>query len=284
MAMSFVSTPALRRLLWRTGRYLYCRARGETVNDMDANGETYVQSRVIGQFNKDGEPNNVFDIGANEGEWTRRLIAQAPPDALQSTTVWLFEPLPRTYERLTKNLEGIAGKGRLRTVNCAMSDEEGTTQMAVLSETGGSNTIHFDQKLRSQAQAITSIQTKTLDGFCREHSIWRINMLKCDTEGHDLRVLRGALPLFSDGRIDVAQFEYNSRWIYSRSYLKDVFDMFSGLPYRIARIRPGHIELFEDWHFELERFFEANYLVVSDNALDWFDVRRGSFDASNTYA
>ncbi len=56
------------------------------------------------------------------------------------------------------------------------------------------------------------------------------------------------------------------------------------LPYRVARVRRDHIEVFDEWHPELERFFEGNYVVVHEPALAWFDARHGTFDAANTYA
>jgi ribonucleotide reductase alpha subunit len=39
-----------------------------------------------------------------------------------------------------------------------------------------------------------------------------------------------------------------------------------------------------NWHPEIERFFAANYALVHDRALGWFDVHRGIFDKANTYA
>jgi hypothetical protein len=36
----------LRRFLWRAGRALYCYARGEVTNDIETNGEAYVQACV----------------------------------------------------------------------------------------------------------------------------------------------------------------------------------------------------------------------------------------------
>ena len=90
--------------------------------------------------------------------------------------------------------------------------------------------------------------------------------------------------LLQNSQIDVAQFEYNQLWIYSRSYLKDVFDLIDGLPYRLGRVCPGHVELFDSWHFELERFFEGNYVLIREPVLEWFEIRYGCFDNSNTYA
>jgi hypothetical protein len=57
----------------------------------------------------------------------------------------------------------------------------------------------------------------------------------------------------------------------------------AGLPYCVARILPNSIEVLPAWHPELERFFEANYLLVHDRAICWFDARMGVFDVSNTY-
>ena len=97
-------------------------------------------------------------------------------------------------------------------------------------------------------------------------------------------MLRGARELLREQRIDVLQFEYNHRWVHARAFLKDVFDLVADLPYEVARITPDGLETLPGWHFELERFFEANYLLVRRPALDWFPCRRGGFDASNAYA
>jgi hypothetical protein len=45
-------------------------------------------------------------------------------------------------------------------------------------------------------------------------------MIKIDAEGHDLAVLRGGQQLLKTHAISVLQFEYNHRWIYSRTYLR----------------------------------------------------------------
>ena len=78
----------LRRIVWRLGRKLYCTARGEGANQMDINGEAYVQERVLAAA-KPGETLTVFDVGANLGEWTQSLIDQGLRDrekALDAST------------------------------------------------------------------------------------------------------------------------------------------------------------------------------------------------------
>lgn len=277
-----VKIPGLRRLLWRISRHLYRFARGEVRNDHSTNGETYVQACVIR-----GAPAGaltVFDVGANLGEWTRLLLGQLPEVRVAETRVLAFEPVPTTFEELDARVAGFDNSKVVTTYPLAFSNVGGKAEMLVVGKTGGTNTMHFDDQLASDAVGRVSVKKVTLDVFCKVHSVDHIHLVKCDAEGHDAHVLMGARGLLKTERIDVVQFEYNQRWINARCYLKDVFELIEGLPYRIARVRPDRIEVFDQWHFELERFFEANYLLVREPALAWFDVNNGSFDQSNTYA
>jgi FkbM family methyltransferase len=271
----------LRRFAWRSGRWLYSLARGEVLNDMATNGEAYVQSCVLANTKVWTGPINVFDVGANCGEWTRSLLDQLPDTRVAATRVFLFEPVPGTYARLQANLQGMAKHIVARAFQLAVSNEAGTADMAVFSEAAGTNSLEFDA---TTSAAFVKVKKVDLPTFCETHNVQHVHLLKCDTEGHDSLVLKGALELLRAARIDVAQFEYNHRWIHARAYLKDVFDLVADLPYSVARVCPSHIEIFEAWHPEMERFFEGNYLLVREECLKWFDARLGRFDASNTYA
>ena len=81
-----------------------------------------------------------------------------------------------------------------------------------------------------------------------------------------MRVLEGAKGLLERGAIDFLQFEYNHRWILFRNYLKDVFDLVEPLGYRVAKVTPHGLEVYPKWHFELEVFWEGNYLIAKDFA------------------
>ncbi len=111
-----------------------------------------------------------------------------------------------------------------------------------------------------------------------------IHLLKSDTEGHDMEVITGALPLLKEGRIAVHQFEYNHRWIFSKHFLKDVFDAAEGLPYHIGKICPNDIEVYDKWYPEHERFFEANYVLLRRDAVSWFNTTECRLDINNTLA
>jgi FkbM family methyltransferase len=286
MHQTIAVSPSVRRFTWRLGRRLYCAARGEPrENDIASNGEAYVQSCVARSVPL-GSTLRALDIGANQGEWTlsllRAIVRARGADG--DFEIDLFEPTPMTADRLVQALsEAGVGPG-VAIHRLAMSDCAGKVKLALMSATGGSNSLHFDPGAGAPPGGWIDVETDTLSNFCRRKAIDHIHLAKCDAEGHDLAVLRGARELLFERRIDVFQFEYNHRWVFSRSFLKDVFELIDGMPYRLARIMPAHIEAFDGWHPELERYFEANYLIVRDDVVDWFDMHEARFNGTNTYS
>lgn len=285
LRQAFLKWPRLRRLAWRTGRSLYCMARGEQrVDDMRVDGELDLQ-RLVVEANRAAARFVAFDVGANQGDWTLALVdaLKAVDGDTRRLEVHVFEPIPATRERLVSRLGDIE-KDVVRVVAKAASDKPGSLDMIVMSETGGTNSLVFDDAMARQARGFVSVELTTLDLYCADAGIDRIHIVKCDTEGHDLSVVRGAVGMLGAGRIDVFQFEYNHRWITARAFLKDVFELIDGLPYRLGRVMPSGVELFDSWHPELERYWQSNYVLVREEVLPSLNVIRGRFDESNTYA
>ena len=126
-----------RRIMWRIGRRIYSRARGEVANHITTNGETYIQSCVD---NATRNSNNgmlvIFDVGANLGEWTRLMLGKIPKDRLSSTRIYLFEPIPDTRDKLIKNISAHEGSEVTEVHPLAMSNSVGSSEMLIMSETG----------------------------------------------------------------------------------------------------------------------------------------------------
>lgn len=282
---AILSSRYSRRLAWRAGRSLHCIARGEQfIDDMTIDGELELQARVVNATRASARF-VAFDVGANQGDWTLALIESLEKTEGNSNRldVHVFEPVPTTRERLTKRLD-ISCRGNVHINAVAASDSAGTFDMIVMSDTGGTNSLVYDKAMMRQALGFVSVPVTTVDLYCEGAGIDHIHILKCDTEGHDLSVLRGAANMLGSGRIDVLQFEYNHRWIAARAFLKDVFDLTENSPYVLGRIKPEGIELFESWHPELERYYQSNYALIHAEALPWLKATRGKFDRANTYA
>jgi hypothetical protein len=131
---------------------------------------------------------------------------------------------------------------------------------------------------------IVDVEVTTVAKFASERGLDHIDLLKIDIEGFDLFALRGAKPLLDAGRIGVAQFEYNQRWIDTRTVLKDVFDLVEGTPYKVGKLIPSGVQLYSAWHYELDRYFEGNYALVREDMARAVAARLGTFDAYNTCA
>jgi FkbM family methyltransferase len=258
---------------YRLGRALYMQARGDVPNDMTINGELMIQKSVIKGSSDDKLV--CFDVGANIGDWSAALLSscQSKPFQLE---LYVFEPVPSTVNVLRKRLGNI---GNIHYESLAMSSSEGKDVIYISGELAGTNSLHSEHP-ETVTNSI-SIEKITASQYCLLNGIDTIHLLKCDTEGHDMEVIVGTLPLLREGKIAVLQFEYNHRWIFSRHYLKDVFDAIEGLPYRVGKVCQDHIEVYDKWSPEHERFFEANYVLLKNDVMSWFQIRKCSLDENN---
>jgi FkbM family methyltransferase len=270
---------SMRRLAWRLGRWIYCSARGEPRSgEIHRNGESAVQKRVIDAVAA-ADPLCIFDIGANVGEWSIALFDQLKAGPSRQVSLHAFEPVAETRARLEKNLAEYSRSFQVNVHPTAISDRTARARMHVV-DGGRRNSMHE----LGFASGTIEVETVTLSDVFDRFGVERAQLVKVDAEGHDPAIIRGSMELLRSERIDILQFEYNQRWVFSRSFLKDIFDLCHDIPYKIARVGIGSVELFEHWHPELDRFFNANYLLVREPALNWFVHHRGNFDVSNTYA
>ena len=112
-----------------------------------------------------------------------------------------------------------------------------------------------------------SIKTNTIDNFIKKNKLRKIHFIKCDAEGFDFDIIKGAENSFNKGIIDFFQFEYNHRWIENRTFIKDVFQLIENKNYKIGKLCSNKILIFDKWHNELERFFECNYIIINQSFL-----------------
>ena len=263
---------------WRTGRWLYTLARGHTGNDMAVNGESFLQDMVADAAGREGRSLTVCDVGANLGNWSDMMLRAAAARGAD-LRLYAFEPIPATAERFAARFAGRPYAPILQPM--ALSDTEGAAEMAVFSETGGTNSLVFRDG--EEIAPRVTVPLRTFDAWSASQGVGEIDLMKIDAEGHDLAVIKGCVGALREGRIKVVQFEYNHRWITARAFLRDVFELAQPLGYHLGQVRPNGIEIYDRWHYELEQFVEANYALVHEDSLAALEHRRGDFDASNIY-
>lgn len=248
-----------RRNLVRLGRFISNEARLDVPNEIERNGERSIQ-RALLQCAVPGRNAVVFDVGANVGLWTRELLADERHRAF--VKVHLFEPAQATFNTLVTNLATWGLDFGAVANRSALSSRDEFATLYSRGENAGTNSLY---RVESDAESIATEQVviERCATYCERSGIKHINLLKIDAEGHDIEIILGASPLLENRRIDAVQFEYNWRWIDARHFLKDAFAIFLPLGYFVGKVTPGGVEFYEDWHFELETFREANFVAVT---------------------
>ncbi|MFZ9888828.1 MAG: FkbM family methyltransferase [Myxococcota bacterium] len=141
----------------------------------------------------------------------------------------------------------------------ALSDHSGGAVLFDLARHEGSQLASLHREALSPQQAEMTqltVQTRTLDDFCAEHGVERIDLLKIDTEGHELRILDGARRMLAEKRIRALQFEFNEMNVASRSFLKDFIERLPGhhlfrlLPTGLLPVAPYSPFFFEVFGFQ----------------------------------
>lgn len=167
----------------------------------------------------------IFDIGANIGWYSLHLSQQEP-----QARIYAFEPVPTTHQRLLTNLgRNVAGE-RVTPVSDGLSDAPGAFDMFVPATSGSPaaslNELHPDEGSRRVSCGFT-----TLDKFVSDNEIVRLDFLKCDVEGAELRVLKGGAKSLARFKPAVV-IELLRKWSAAFGYHpNDVLDLFASLGY-----------------------------------------------------
>jgi FkbM family methyltransferase len=145
----------------------------------------------------------LLDIGANHGAYAHFLNKLAP-----AARIFAFEPHPATFALLDSRMKGLPG---VRAINKAVGDKIGQLKLYDFRNDDGSTQASLSQSavsLYSSDIVEHSVDCTTVDEFMAESGLDRIDLLKIDTEGHDLSVLMGAKKALRDRTIDMIQFEF----------------------------------------------------------------------------
>jgi FkbM family methyltransferase len=245
-----------RRRIVRAARFVLYRARLDIPNDLRTNGESSLQRWML-ELSAAGRGIHVLDVGANVGRWSMSMLDVARrAGRIDELQLHSFEPSCYTFAVLSKALHGQP----VILNRMALSDGPGSRSLNVVAPGAGTNS--FYKWVGSHASIATEeVASTTLDAYAERVGLGDLTLVKIDTEGHDLSVLRGGMKLFYEKRIRIVQFEYNHRWIAARSFLRDAFELLVPLGYRLGKLTPNGLEFYPGWDAELETFVEGNYVA-----------------------
>ena len=187
---------------------------------------------LLKDFIKKGD--RVFDVGANAGEYTYVFEKLAGPGFVYS-----FEPIPKLFNELKRLFP------KVNLFKIALSDKENITQFKIpvidgnKFETRGKLDVDYVEPGELSSEII-EVECKTLDLFVKQNSIKRLDFIKIDVEGHELKVLHGAdqtIKLLNPViLIEIEQRHHNFS-------INKIFDYIESLNYKIEFYDLGSLQL-----------------------------------------
>jgi FkbM family methyltransferase len=194
----------------------YCRKFG-----FEIHGIGFIQSIQKMSFKEDaflkqkeiikGSVEVIFDLGANRGD----VSLQYGKTFLQAN-IYSFEPFPEIFNILSSNVSGIKN---ITAYQKALSDREGKFSFFV-NQNADTNSLlqpkkmglSSDKEVENRNQI--EVDVWTIDNFCINNGIKKIDILKLDIQGGELAALRGAEEMLS---------EKNIRLIYTEAYFRQQY-------------------------------------------------------------
>jgi len=209
-------------------------------------------------LNKNYDIKVIFDVGANIGEYAAMFVDK-------NKEIYCFEPHPYTFQRLN---DFVLAHKNIKAFNVGLSDKDGKNILYDhINRSGTTNASLYKEiitDLRNKEVEEFEIKLMTLDSFVKENEIKRLDMIKIDVEGNEMRVLKGAKKCISDLNIKVIQFEFDEFNVISRSFFKDYSEELK--EYNFYRLLPfGLLPLssYIPWHDEIFKY--QNIVAIKKN-------------------
>ena len=176
----------------------------------------FQQKKIIKLIkNKFSKPIIVFDVGAHYGETIKLFL-----DKINIQKIYSFEASPENFKVLKKNISKFQSE-KVEIHNYGIGDKISKNYINQTIETSSStiNELNKNSKYYEKKLKILNIKNKdafyhklpitilTLDYFIEKNNIQNIDLLKIDTEGYELNVIKG-LTIYSK-KVKLIYFEHH---------------------------------------------------------------------------
>lgn len=176
----------------------------------------------------------VFDVGANFGYYSISLAT-----ALQGHgRVFAFEPSKTTFSRLQTNIALNGLESIISAIPCALSDRPGRAYLDQAKGNSGATAV-------SAQAAGDAIELDTLDHFCQRNKVDRVDIVKVDVEGSELRVIEGGKATLALHQ-PIVMIEFNSSALKAvGTTIGHLGDLLLGLGYRLLKAKRDRLIPFD---------------------------------------
>lgn len=176
----------------------------------------------------------VFDVGANVGRYAQMILKYN-----NTTEIHCFEPHPSTFKKLENTFNSTQRK-QVNLNNLGVGNQTSTLELYDYEATDGTShaSIYKDviETLHAKKAIAVKIDVIDLNSYITSNQISQIDLLKIDTEGNELNVLKGLGDQLNNGTIQAIHFEFIEMNIISKSSFKEFWDILA--EFELYRLLP----------------------------------------------
>jgi FkbM family methyltransferase len=197
--------------------------RKENVNDpFKVQRELITQEEII-----------IFDIGAHVG-----LAALQYRSLFPHAQIYAFEPFPNSFDTLSKK---ASQETKIFPHQFAFSEKDDRVKLNINVDSETNSLLSSTEAAQSywvpgifETKNVIEVESRSLDSFCKQKNISKIDILKMDVQGNEFNVLTGAQELFSKQSISLIYFELIIAQIYQgQRNLSEYFAFFESFDYQL---------------------------------------------------
>jgi FkbM family methyltransferase len=241
LVVGYVRHSPIERGKWRlirmTNRFLvvqlapgiFMRVSGTSNVEMAITRDGVFEAETVELFLKMLAPGmTVFDVGANVGLYTLLAADLVGPCG----QVHAFEPTPHVAAKLRSNLD-MNGFGHVTVSEMAVSESTGDVILYFVEDDGENNILAPEPGYT----ASVTVPTVTLDEYVGSNGIGKVDVVKMDIEGAELKALRGATRLLAGEQCPVLFLEVNPRTLaFGNTRAAEVVDFLRQHGYRVGTV------------------------------------------------
>tara|TARA_Y100000590_G_C15620722_1_gene977460 strand:- start:352 stop:1131 length:780 start_codon:yes stop_codon:yes gene_type:complete len=208
----------------------------------------------------------IFDVGANKGQTIIRFKKLFPDSKIHA-----FEPIEKEFLNLKSKFKN---DNSVILNNYALGENEEEKDFYITANSGNSSFYKLNPntkwlKIRSKqfntdpekfTSEIKKVKIKTLDNYCKNNNVSKIDILKIDCQGYEDKVLMGSSKMLVNKSINIIETELMFDDIYERHLsFYDIEKYLIKNNFRLIALEPMNFKnLLEGYMFSVDAIYINN--------------------------
>lgn len=206
------------------------------------------ESTMMENLVSDGD--TFFDVGANIGWYSINIAISR-----RAAKVYCFEPIPKTYQSLSANIQ-LNAVPNVVAHNFGFSSQAGEFPFYYYPE-GSGNASSANLTNRTDVECVQCI-VRTLDGYTTDSGT-HVDFIKCDVEGAELLVFQGGIETLKRDK-PIVLSEILRKWSAKFNYdPNEIFELFNSLGYQAFTAEANYLARFTKMD---ESTIETNFFFL----------------------